>query len=171
MYRRAVTPLRGHQRNWVAPTRGPQAGTEQAGQTFTMTTPHSSTHATAEWIEETPVVVGTSGTGVGPLPNLSTVNIDLAKANNAPAGLKASEEMQLINSSGNPLSTLQLACQGSIGGKTIRGNADFKGIATGGAATCYLKLPKSARGKRLEGVFDLTFEGVTTHNTFVVRVH
>jgi hypothetical protein len=76
-----------------------------SGQTFTMTTPYSSTHATAEWIEETPVVVGTSGTGVGPLPNLSTVNIDLAKANNVPAGLKASEELQLIDSSGNPLST------------------------------------------------------------------
>jgi hypothetical protein len=70
-----------------------------------MTTPYSSTHATAEWIEETPVVVGTSGTGVGPLPNLSTVNIDLAKANNVPAGLKASEELQLIDSSGNPLAT------------------------------------------------------------------
>ncbi len=76
-----------------------------SGRTFTMTTPYSSTHATAEWIEETPVVVGTSGTGVGPLPDLSNVNIDLARANNAPAGLKASEELQLIDSSGNPLAT------------------------------------------------------------------
>jgi hypothetical protein len=75
------------------------------GQSFTMTTPYTSTHATAEWIQETPVVVGTSGTGIGPLPNLSTVNFDLAKTNNAPAALKASEEVQLVDTSGSALAT------------------------------------------------------------------
>lgn len=40
-----------------------QAGTEQnvtRGQTFTTTVPYASTHATAEWIEETPLLIGTN---------------------------------------------------------------------------------------------------------------
>lgn len=89
----------------------------------------------------------------------------------ARAGKTYSITFVISSVSGNPLTTLQLACQGSIRGKTIPGKAGFNGTATRGAATCYLKLPKSARRKTLEGVFDMTFEGVTTHNSFVVRLH
>jgi hypothetical protein len=76
------------------------------GQTFNQTTPYTSTHASIEWIEETPVVIDNSGNvTVGPLPNLSTVNFDLSLANGAAAGLSASEEIQLIDTNGAPLAT------------------------------------------------------------------
>jgi hypothetical protein len=69
------------------------------GKTFTQTVPYSSSHATAEWIEETPLLIGTNA-GFSALPNLSTVAFDLATTNGAPARLKASEEMQLIDGNG-----------------------------------------------------------------------
>jgi hypothetical protein len=66
--------------------------------TFTTTVPYTSTHATAEWIQETPIVIGTDGTGLAALPNLTTIPFTAAKTNGAPAGLKSSEEIQLIDS-------------------------------------------------------------------------
>jgi hypothetical protein len=69
------------------------------GESFAMTVPYSSTHATAEWIEETPLVIGTNA-GFAALPNLTNPNFDLATTNGAPANLKASEELDLVNSSG-----------------------------------------------------------------------
>ena len=68
-------------------------------ETFSTTVPYTSTHATAEWIQETPLLIGTDGTGLADLPNLTTNSFSNAKTNGAPAGLKASEEMQLIDSS------------------------------------------------------------------------
>jgi Peptidase A4 family len=68
-------------------------------ETFTTTVPYSSTHATAEWIEETPLLIGTNA-GFAALPNLANPNFDLGTTNGASANLKASEEMDLINSSG-----------------------------------------------------------------------
>jgi hypothetical protein len=66
----------------------------------------NTTYATAEWIEETPVAIDSSGrVSIGPLPNLSTVTFDLATTNRAGAGLKSSEEMQLVDSKNNPLAT------------------------------------------------------------------
>ncbi len=70
------------------------------GETFTTTVPYSSTHATAEWIEETPLEIGTNA-GFAALPNLSNANFDLAAVNGSSAGLKSSEEMDLIDGSGN----------------------------------------------------------------------
>jgi len=67
-------------------------------QTFTTTVPYTSTHATAEWIQETPIVIGTDGTGLAALPNLTTNSFTGAKTNGAAAGLKSSEQMQLIDS-------------------------------------------------------------------------
>ncbi len=76
------------------------------GQSFTQTLPYPSSHATAEWIEETPVEIGTGApTGVGPLPNLSRVSFDLARTNGARPGLKASEEIQLADSQGHVLAS------------------------------------------------------------------
>jgi len=69
------------------------------GKTFKQTVPYSSTHATAEWIEETPLLIGTNA-GLADLPNLSTVPFSNAKTNGASAGLVSSEEMQLIDANG-----------------------------------------------------------------------
>jgi hypothetical protein len=70
-------------------------------QSFTQTVPYSSTHATAEWIDETPVVLDGSGNVFSALPNLTTTPFDHATTNGAPANLKPSEEMQLVDSNGN----------------------------------------------------------------------
>jgi hypothetical protein len=69
------------------------------GETFTTTVPYSSTHATAEWIEETPLLIGTNA-GFASLPNLTNPAWTSATVNGANAGLKASEEMDLIDSNG-----------------------------------------------------------------------
>ena len=51
------------------------------GQSFTESTAYSSSELTAEWIVETPVVVGTGGTGVAKLPNLGEVHFTNAEVN------------------------------------------------------------------------------------------
>jgi hypothetical protein len=65
-------------------------------ESFTQMVPYSSSHLTAEWIEETPVVVSGSTVSVGPLPKLSVVNFDKAKANGANAALTSAEELRLV---------------------------------------------------------------------------
>jgi hypothetical protein len=76
------------------------------GKSFTTTVPYSSTHATAEWIEETPVVFDSNGNvSVGPLPKLSTVRFNNARTNKVNAALKASEEMQLVDFNNKVLET------------------------------------------------------------------
>jgi hypothetical protein len=76
------------------------------GKSFGQTVPYSSTEASVEWIEETPVVIDNNGSvGVGPLPNLSTVTFDLAAVNGANPKLKSSEEIQLVDSNNKPLAT------------------------------------------------------------------
>ena len=75
------------------------------GQTFSQTVPYSSTHLTAEWIQEAPTIIGSGGANVATLPNLSGANFDLATTNGAPADLSPSEEIQLANSSGTVEST------------------------------------------------------------------
>jgi hypothetical protein len=70
------------------------------GQSFTTTVPYTSTESTAEWIQETPLILGTNA-GFAALPNLTSPNFDLASTNGAPANLKASEEMDLVDSNGN----------------------------------------------------------------------
>jgi hypothetical protein len=71
------------------------------GQSFTQTVPYASTHATAEWIEETPTLIGTDGVGLAALPNLSNPAFANATVNGANAGLKSSEAIDLIDSNGN----------------------------------------------------------------------
>ena len=70
------------------------------GQSYMTTVPYTSTHLTAEWIEETPLLLGTNA-GFAALPNLTSPAFDLATTNGAPANLKATEQMQLIDSGGN----------------------------------------------------------------------
>src|SRR4051794_18889268 len=62
------------------------------GKGFTRSTPYPSTGLSAEWIEETPLLLGTDP-GFSALPNLSVVPFTNATVNGAPANLKASEEM------------------------------------------------------------------------------
>jgi len=62
---------------------------------FTQTVPYSSTHATAEWIEETPLLIGTDA-GFSALPKLTSPAFNNATVNGQPANLQTSEEMQLI---------------------------------------------------------------------------
>jgi hypothetical protein len=59
------------------------------GESFTQAAPYPSTHATAEWIEETPLEIGTDA-GFASLPNLTNPAFTSATTNGAPAGLKAS---------------------------------------------------------------------------------
>jgi hypothetical protein len=70
------------------------------GESFSQTVSYSSTHATAEWIEETPLEIGTNA-GFASLPNLTNPGWTSATVNGASAGLKASEEMDLVDSNGN----------------------------------------------------------------------
>jgi hypothetical protein len=67
------------------------------GEKFTTTVPYSSSHATAEWIEETPLIIGTNA-GFAALPNLSNPAWTSATVNGASPGLKTSEEMDLVDS-------------------------------------------------------------------------
>jgi hypothetical protein len=47
-------------------------------ESFSTTVPYSSTRATAEWIEETPLVIGTNA-GFAALPNLSNPDLTLGR--------------------------------------------------------------------------------------------
>lgn len=69
-------------------------------ESYTTTVPYSSSHATAEWIEETPLEIGTNA-GFAALPNLTNPAFSSATVDGASAGLKSSEEMDLVDSSGS----------------------------------------------------------------------
>jgi hypothetical protein len=74
------------------------------GKVFTTTTPYPSTYATAEWIEETPVVISNGGhVKIGPMPRLTEVNITNATTNGQPADLVPSEAIDLVGSGGHVL--------------------------------------------------------------------
>ena len=75
------------------------------GQTFTQTVPYSSSHLTAEWIEETPLLLDPASPGLAALPNLTSPAFDNATVNGQPANLQPSEEMQLIDSNGSVIGT------------------------------------------------------------------
>jgi peptidase A4-like protein len=68
-------------------------------ESYSRTIPYSSSYASAEWIDEAPVVVG-AGARVGPLPNLSVTTFDGATADGFRAGFTPAEEMQLVGSNG-----------------------------------------------------------------------
>jgi len=69
------------------------------GKSYTTTVPYPSTHLTAEWIEETPLEIYPNP-GLTLLPNLGSPRFDGGTVNGSNAGLKASEEMVLTDSSG-----------------------------------------------------------------------
>jgi hypothetical protein len=65
-------------------------------QTFRTRVPYTSTYATAEWIQETPLEIGVNA-GLAALPKLSRTTFDRAWVNGAPAHLKASQRIVLTN--------------------------------------------------------------------------
>ena len=73
-------------------------------ETFTTTVPYPSTHATAEWIEETPLEIGTDA-GFAALPNLTNPAFNSGTVNGSAVKLTSSEEMQLIDSNSNVIGT------------------------------------------------------------------
>ena len=75
------------------------------GRTFTQTVPYSSSHLTAEWIEETPLLLDPTSPGLAALPNLTSPAFDNATVNGQNASLQASQELQLIDASGNAIGT------------------------------------------------------------------
>jgi peptidase A4-like protein len=67
------------------------------GSKFTITLPYPSSYATAEWVIETPLVITETGIQVGPMPNLTTVRFDHARANGASARFIPAERMELVD--------------------------------------------------------------------------
>jgi hypothetical protein len=64
--------------------------------TFRTKVPYASTHATAEWIQETPVIIGVNA-GFADLPNLSRTTFNGARVNGRRPGLKNLERMLLTS--------------------------------------------------------------------------
>ncbi len=83
-------------------------------ETFTTTVPYPSTHASAEWIEETPLEIGTDA-GFAALPNLTNPAFSSGTVNGSPVSLTSSEEMQLIDSNGNVIGTPSAPNDGGAG--------------------------------------------------------
>jgi hypothetical protein len=73
-------------------------------ESFSTTVPYPSTHATAEWIEETPLEIGTNA-GFAALPNLTNPAFSSGTVNGAAVKLAPSEEIQLIDSGGKVIGT------------------------------------------------------------------
>ncbi|MES1248297.1 MAG: G1 family glutamic endopeptidase [Actinomycetota bacterium] len=74
-------------------------------ETFTQTVPYASSHLTAEWIEETPLLLDPTSPGLASLPNLTSPAFTKATTNGANANLQAAEEIDLIDSSGSVIGT------------------------------------------------------------------
>lgn len=68
-------------------------------------TPYSSDFSTAEFIDETPLSVGTSGAGLTALPNLSSTSFDDAMINGQAATLSSADAIDLVDSSGKVIAT------------------------------------------------------------------
>lgn len=77
------------------------------GETFTKSTPYSSSYATAEWIEETPLIIGTNA-GLAPLPNVTNPKWDEARVNGGLPHLNASDRIELVNSNSQVIGTPSL---------------------------------------------------------------
>jgi hypothetical protein len=67
------------------------------GKKVTHTVPYTSSHASVEWIEETPITIGTGGTGLAAMPNLTTTQFTNPKVNGGPAHLVRAEQILLVS--------------------------------------------------------------------------
>jgi hypothetical protein len=68
-------------------------------QTFTQTVPYPSTYGSVEWVNETPLLLG-SNAGLAALPNLTKTVFDSGTANGANPHLVAGEAIDLATSAG-----------------------------------------------------------------------
>jgi hypothetical protein len=76
---------------------------------FTMELPYPSTYGSAEWVIETPVVISESGAvSVGPMPNLSVVHFDFARANGRSPSFVAAERIELVDFDLTPIASPSL---------------------------------------------------------------
>lgn len=73
-----------------------------SGKTHTVRVPYASTQDSAEWIEETPLILGANA-GFASLPQLSSPDFDRAAVNGSPVHLKSAQAIDLINSSGRTI--------------------------------------------------------------------
>lgn len=69
-------------------------------ESFSTTTPYLSDYTTAEWIEETPLEIASSGIGQASLPSLSTSAFDLGSVNGVSPKLQGSQQLQLVDQNG-----------------------------------------------------------------------
>lgn len=70
------------------------------GETYSTTVPYSSTQDTAEWIEETPLEIGTDA-GLAALPTLTNPAWNALTVNGGNPDLNSSEEIDLVDSNGD----------------------------------------------------------------------
>jgi hypothetical protein len=76
---------------------------------FTTTLPYPSTHGSAEWVIETPVVISEKGAvSVGPMPNLTVVRFDFARANGVSPAFVAAERIELVDFDLTPIASPSL---------------------------------------------------------------
>jgi len=76
---------------------------------FSMTLPYTSTHGTAEWVIETPLVISDTGAvTVGPMPELSSVHFDNATANGAAVAFVPAEQISLVDFDLSPIASPSL---------------------------------------------------------------
>ncbi|MBV8560163.1 MAG: hypothetical protein JO050_05280 [Acidimicrobiia bacterium] len=68
-------------------------------ETFNQTVPYPSTYGSAEWVNETPLLIGTNA-GFSALPTLSPTTFDQATANGVNPHLTPAEEIQLVTQNG-----------------------------------------------------------------------
>ena len=77
------------------------------------------------------------------------------------ASLGASE-----NDTNGPVTKATIACVATVGGKRLPATHSL----ANGVASCYWKLPKTARGKLLHGAVTVTVQGTKLVKSFAVRV-
>jgi hypothetical protein len=68
-------------------------------QTFKQTVPYTSTYGTVEWVNETPLLIGTNA-GFAALPNLSKTVFDAGTANGKNPNLTTAEAIDLVSTAG-----------------------------------------------------------------------
>jgi hypothetical protein len=94
------------------------------GKQWKGTAPYTSTFGTAEWITETPLLIGANA-GFATLPNLTNVHFDNTTVNGVNPQFKLNQQIQLVN--GN----------GAVIGRVSRPQADGNGFnACAWVSTC-----------------------------------
>jgi hypothetical protein len=99
------------------------------------------------------------------------VNVRLGAAKATPASPKAGSVAVISASTtrvetGQPLESGSVACAASYPGKKLKGS----GSVVAGKATCRIKLPAAAKGKKVRGTMTLKYKTATASAAFSFRV-